>query len=176
MNFVFFICILIVYLFLHFDKILAEKKNLNDIWAVANIQIKRRFDLLDNIADLFKDIKEKNNVDDTVRARNNYFDSETPEEAMRANKQLTSALKRLFAVANNYPAIETSDVFMRFQEQLFRVEKKIFNHAQAYNSSVKKYNYYVSMFPNRYYSKLLGYRKIKFFNTDESELSLKLED
>ena len=186
MNYVFLVCVLLAYAGLNFDKILVEKKNLNKLWDVTNINIKRRFDLLDDIIKLFNNINasdtlnKKINIDYVIRAKNNYSWARTPEEIMRANKELTSALKNLFDFINNssdpdIDNIKVNNIFIDFKQKLFRIEKIVLNHAQTYNASVKKYNYYVSMIPNKYYSKLFGYRKTRFFKTDETEHSLKLD-
>ncbi len=173
MNFVFLICVLLVYLIFSFNKMVDGKNKVDNAWSQVDVQLKRRFDLVPNLVETVKGAAahEKNTLDDVTRARNNYLQSQSPEEIMKANKQMTSALTRLLAVAENYPDLKANVAFTNLQTELSRIEDKIAYSRQFYNDTVMKFNKTILMFPNNLFASTFGFKKIKYFNTDESERS-----
>ena len=178
MNFLFLIGIVLGYLFLNFDKMLVGKKEMEKSWADANIQIENRFDLILDLKNILQnvDIKEKNHLEDVMRARNNYLRAETVSEIVKANRQLNSALKALFSALENYPDLSESISIREFKYQLSRIELRLINAFKNYNMCVKKYNYYIQMNPNRFYVGFFGFYKIKYLESDMLEFTLKKQD
>lgn len=178
MNFLFLIGIVLGYLFLNFDKMLVGKKEMEKSWADANIQIENRFDLILDLKNILQniDIKEKNHLEDVMRARNNYLRAETVSEIVKANRQLNSALKALFSALENYPDLSESISIREFKNQLSRIELRLINAFKNYNMCVKKYNYYIQMNPNRFYVRFFGFYKIKYLESDMLEFTLKKQD
>ena len=178
MNFLFLIGIVLGYLFLNFDKMLVGKKEMEKSWADANIQIENRFDLMLDLKNILQnvDIKEKNHLEDVMRARNNYLRAETVSEIVKANRQLNSALKALFLALEDYPDLSESISIRDFKYQLSRIELRLINAFKNYNACVKNYNDYVQMNPNRFYVGFFGFYKIKYLESDMLEFTLKKQD
>ncbi len=175
MNFLFLIGIVLGYLFLNFDKMLVGKKDMEKAWANANKQIENRFDLMLDLKNIFQnvDIKEKNHLEDIMRARNNYLRAETISEITRSNRQLNSALRSFFLALENHPDLNQSISVREFKNQLSRIEMRLINAFKSYNMCVKKYNGYVQMNPNRFYVRFFGVYKIKYLESDMLEFTLK---
>lgn len=174
MNFLFLVGVLIAYFVFVFDKMYSSRSKVNNAWEQVNMQLKRRFDLVPNLVETVKivAVHEKNTLDDVTRVRNNYLQAQTPEEIMRTNRQMTSALERLLIVVENYPDLKTNVSFTNFQQELSRIEDKIIYARQFYNNTVMKYNDSILIFPNNIFAKPFGFRKIKYFNMEESERSI----
>lgn len=178
MNFLFLIGIVLGYLFLNFDKMLVGKKEMEEAWANANKQIENRFDLMLDLKNIFQnvDIKEKNHLEDIMRARNNYLRSETISEIAKADRQLNSALRALFLALKSYPNLIENISVCEFKDQLSRIESRLINAFKSYNMRVKKYNCYVQMNPNRFYVRFFGFYKIKYLESDMLEFTFKKQN
>lgn len=163
------------YLFLNFDKMLVGKKEMEKSWANANIQVENRFDLMLDLKNIFQsiDIKEKNHLEDIMRARNNYLRAETVSEVAKANRQLNSALKALFLALKNYPDLIENISIREFKDQLSRIELRLINAFKNYNACVRNYNDYVQMNPNRFYVSFFGFHKVKYLESDMLEFTFK---
>ena len=175
MNFLFLIGIVLGYLFLNLDKMLIEKKNMEEAWRDANKRIEYRFDLMLELKNIFQnvDIKEKNHLEDVMRARNNYLRSETVSEIVKASRQLSFALQELFLALENYPDLVENISIREFKEQLYRVESRLINSFKSYNMCVQKYNCYVEVSPNKFYVKFFGFSKIKYLEADMLQFTFK---
>lgn len=173
MNFIVLIAVVVVFLVLSFNKMVDRKNKVDNAWGQVDVQLKRRFDLIPNLVETIKGAAahEKNTLEDVIRARNSYLQADSPAEAMKANKQMTSALTRLLAVVENYPDLKANVGFTNLQEELSRIEDKIAYSRQFYNDTVMKYNKIIMIFPNNIFAGMFGFTKEKYFNADESERS-----
>ena len=59
---------------------------------------------------------------------------------VKANDQLQSALKSIFAIAENYPNLKANENFLELQKELSTTEDKISYSRQYYNDSILAYN------------------------------------
>ena len=70
-----------------------------------------------------------------------------PEEAGKAETQLTQALADLRAVAENYPELRATENFQQLQRNLSELEDEIQASRRIYNSNVQSYNTRIQQFP-----------------------------
>ena len=82
------------------------------------MQLKRRFDLIPNLVEIVKGYAnhERNTFEEVTSARTKYLSSNTPEDMMKANGELTQVLGKLFAVAEAYPELKANTNFLELQE------------------------------------------------------------
>lgn len=165
------VVVLIVYSVIMFNNLVANSNRVKNAWSQIEVQLKRRFDLIPNLIETVKGAAghEKGTLEAVVKARSSYMSANTPEQMMNANKEMTSALGRLFAVAESYPDLKANSSFMNLQQELVHTEEKIGYARQFYNDTVMKYNNMVQMFPGNIFAGLYGYKERPFFETDESE-------
>ncbi len=140
-------------------------------------KIQQKFLLIDNLIEIIEKYTEYEKIifDNIEQIRNYYFEAQTPEEKMQITKQMSIELKRLFNAAENYPKLQANFAFTNFEQKISKIEDKIDYLSQNYNEAVKKYNESTLIYPNNFLSKPFGFRKIKYFNTDELQRSTTLK-
>ena len=114
-----------------------------------NAQLKRRADLIPNLVETVKGYAahESGTLEAVIAARNGVTAAKTPEDAMKANGQLTGALRQLFAVSESYPELKANANFQQLQNQLEETENKIVYARQSYNDCVLTFNNAIQTFP-----------------------------
>ena len=98
------------------------KNTVDGAFADIDVQMKKRFDLVENLVNTVKGYAthEKETLSQVIAARSGYNNATTTEEKVQAANMLTNTLKTLFAVSEAYPdfakksiAVEAS--FMPFK-------------------------------------------------------------
>jgi LemA protein len=165
------VAIILLWLIASYNRFVVLKNRIDNAWSQIDVQLKRRFDLIPNLIETVKGYAkhEKKVFTDVTAARTAVMNATTLPEKAKANNQLSSTLKSLFAVAENYPKLEANANFMMLQEELSGTESKIAYARQAYNDSVLSYNNGVQMFPGSVIAGMFNFKQREFFKTDEVE-------
>jgi len=142
----------------YYNKIIRYENRIDNAWAQIDVQLKRRADLIPNLVESVKGYMkhEREVLENVTRARVSLLQAETPQENIRADHQLTGALKTLFAVAENYPSLKANENFLQLQDELSHTENKISYARQRYNDSVLAFNNAIETFPGRTIAGLMG--------------------
>jgi LemA protein len=85
------------------------------------------------------------------------------------DKQLTSTLRTVFAMAENYPQLQASANFLQLQGSLNETEEQIAAARRAFNAAVTEYNNGCEMFPLTIAARMMGYKTKLWFEASESE-------
>jgi len=165
------VAIILIWLIAAYNRFIVLKNRIDNAWSQIDVQIKRRFDLIPNLIETVKGYAkhEKKVFTDVTAARTAVMNATSLPEKAKANNQLTSTLKSLFAVAEAYPTLQANQNFMMLQEELSGTESKIAYARQAYNDSVLSYNNGVQMFPGSMIAGMFNFKQREFFKTDEVE-------
>lgn len=145
-----------------------------EAWSDITVQLKRRADLIPNLVNAVKGYAahESGVFEAVTKARAAVASAADagPAAAAKAEGELTSTLKSLFAVAENYPDLKASQNFQDLQNQLTDTEDKISASRRFYNSVVTAFNTKRKVFPTNIFANMLGFTTDKeFFNVDEAE-------
>ena len=83
-----------------YNNLLKARNRVKDQWAQIDVQLKRRFDLIPNLVETVKGYAkhESETLENVVKARNTYLAAATPEDAMKADGELTQAISKLFEI------------------------------------------------------------------------------
>ena len=130
------------------NKFIRLSSYVDNQYSQIDVQLKRRYSLIPNIVETVKGYAahEKDTLEAVISARN-YASSQTGIEEIEANKNLNSALTKLFAISENYPDLKANTNFLNLQKELIDTEEKIAKARQFYNDTVTKYNIAVQSFP-----------------------------
>ena len=113
---------------------------------------------------------EKGVFEKVTESRASILNATTPHDAAKADGELTSALKSLFAVSENYPELKASQNFTDLQDQITDTEDKIAASRRFYNAVVTQFNTKRKVFPTNIFAGMLGFHTDKeFFDVSESE-------
>src|ERR1041385_4738786 len=88
-----------------FNNFVRLRNRADNAWAQVDLQLKRRYDLIPNLVETVKGYAshEREVFENVTNARSQGISAQTVEQQGQAENQLSSALRRLFAVAEAYP-------------------------------------------------------------------------
>ena len=132
-----------------YNGLVASRNRVDNAWHQIDVQLKKRHDLIPNLVETVKGYAahEKSTLDMVTNARSKVAAAATLGEQVRAENQLTQALRGLLAIAEAYPDLKANQNFLMLQEELAGVESKIAYARQFYNDSVMAYDTRRQSFP-----------------------------
>ncbi len=143
-----------------FNRLVALRNRVDNAFSQIEVQLKRRYDLIPNLIETVKGYMahERETLEAVINARNQAAsglqnaaahsgDADAMVALAGAEKGLTGALGRLFALAEAYPDLKANQNMAQLTEELTSTENKIGFARQAYNDSVTQYNTYRQTFP-----------------------------
>ncbi len=142
-----------------------------EAWSGISVQLKRRHDLIPNLvnavkgyaaheSEVFKAVAEARSVSmEAIR-------SNDVNAVMSAEKGLSQALGRLFAVAENYPELKANENFLHLQHSLSDLENEIQMARRYYNGASRDQNNRIQQFPGNLVAGSFGFRKFEYFELD----------
>jgi LemA protein len=143
-----------------------------EAWSDITVQLKRRYDLIPNLVNTVQGYAthEKTVFEDVTEARANALSAHTVADTAKAENQIQTALKSLFAVSENYPDLKANQGFLDLQAQLVDTEDKIQASRRFYNGMARDFNTKKKTFPTNIFAKKLGFTTDKdFFEVDGAE-------
>lgn len=137
-------------------------------WSDIDVQLKRRYDLIPNLVETVKGYAthESETFLKLTQARAAAMGAQTPGDKAKAEGELSTAMKSIFAVAENYPDLKASDNFMQLQQQLAEIEDNIQAARRFYNGAVRDLNTRIEIFPNNLMATMFNVKKMEFFGLD----------
>lgn len=160
------VIILILLFFVGSYNLLVRSRNrVKNGWYQIDVQLKRRVDLIPNLVETVKGYAahEREIFARIAEARALVMGAKGPAEAAKADNQLSTTLKTLFAVVENYPDLKANQNFLRLQEELGHTENKIAFARQFYNDVVMDYNNRVQMFPTNIVASIFKFNPAEFY-------------
>lgn len=143
-----------------YNRLVTLRNRVDNAFSQIEVQLKRRHDLIPNLVETAKGYMahERDTLEAVIQARNqavsglqgvsgNPGDHEAVMALAGAEKGLSGALGRMFALAEAYPELKANQNMMQLTEELTSTENKISFARQGYNDSVTSYNTYRQTFP-----------------------------
>ena len=165
------VAILAVWIIATYNKLVTERKKVQNSWSQIDVQLKRRSDLIPNLVNSVRGYMkhESGTLERVMEARNKAVNAGSPNQRMEAEGELSGVLGRLFAVMENYPDLKANQNVMSLQNELTQTEDKIAYSRQFYNDITMKYNTAIEVFPGNIIANLFGFESFEFFQIPESE-------
>lgn len=156
-----------------YNSLVSMKNVIGNAYADIDVQMKKRFDLVENLVNTVKWYAEheKGTLEELTNARTKWMNATTPTEKNDANNMLAGALKTLFATSENYPDLKANQNFLDLQKQLTDIEEQIAGSRRYYNATIKDYNTGLEQFPSNIIAKMFGFQQVEtyFSITNEAE-------
>jgi LemA protein len=154
-----------------YNSLVRLRTRAKEAWSDIDVQLKRRYDLIPNLLETVKGYAthEKEVFEKVTEARSQAMQATTPVEQGKAENQLSSTLKSLFAVSENYPQLKASDNFLELQRELRDTEDKIQASRRFYNSNVRELNIKTESFPSNIVASIFGFVKMEFFEIEDNQ-------
>lgn len=156
----------------YYNRIIVLSNRIDNAWAQIDVQLKKRADLVPNLVETVKGYMkhEQKAIEVVTKARERMMSAGGVEEKIKAGRELTAALKTIFALAENYPNLKANENFKLLQEQLDGIESKIAYARQFFNDSALSYNNIISTIPGRWFAGWMGRTAQKpYFEVTEEE-------
>jgi LemA protein len=152
------------------NSIISLRNRCDEAWSGIDVQLKRRHDLVPNLVESVKGYAshERETFEKVTQARAAAMQASGPEEASKAESQLTAALGGLRVVAEQYPQLRATENFQQLQRQLSELEDEIQASRRIYNSNVQQYNTRIQQFPGSMIANQGGFTAKAFFEISEA--------
>ncbi|MBO7718239.1 LemA family protein [Candidatus Saccharibacteria bacterium] len=155
-----------------YNSLVQLDERVNEAWSDITVQLKYRADLIPNVLETVKGYAkhEKETFQMVTEARTAAMGAKTVKQAAEAEKEMQTALGRIFAIAESYPELKANQNFVKMQEQLQDVEDKIQAARRFYNAGAKELNTKIKTFPTNLINSMIGHFKRRdYFEVAESE-------
>jgi LemA protein len=151
------------------NSIINLSQRCGEAWSGIDVQLKRRHDLVPNLVESVKGYAshESETFEKVTQARAAAMQASGPEEAGKAEGQLTAALGGLRVVAEQYPQLRATENFQQLQRQLSELEDEIQASRRIYNSNVQQYNTRIQQFPGSIIANQGGFTAKEYFEITE---------
>ena len=163
------IALLVIATIVMYNRLVTLKNNRENAFADIDVQLKLRFDLIENLVNTVKAYAthEKETLQKITDARTNFMHSHSVEGKIEANNQLTGALKSLFAVVESYPDLKANENFLQLQSELSDIENKLAAARRFFNAMTREFNTAIQTFPSNLIAKNFGFSAVEFFELDD---------
>ncbi len=131
------------------NKIVSLEETVNNAWSDIDVQLRMRFDLVDNLVETVKWYAkhEKDTFKEVIEARNRFTTATDVKSKAEADNMLTTSLKSIFALAEAYPELKANENFLSLQSELSDIENKIASARRYFNAATREYNTLIKQFP-----------------------------
>ncbi len=153
-----------------YNKLVTFKNRYKNAFSQIEVQLKRRYDLIPNLVETAKGYMkhESETLEAVIAARNQAAgglqqaagDPGNPEAMaglMGAERVLTGAMGKFFALSEAYPDLKANQNMMQLSEELTSTENKVSFARQAFNDSVTTYNTIKQTFPAVVFAGMFGH-------------------
>jgi LemA protein len=163
--------LIVIILFSYFNRFAVLGNRIDNSLSQIDVQLKRRADLIPNLVESVKGYMkhEKAAIKAVTDARKALVSAEGIEKRVKANSQLESALKTIFAIAENYPNLKANENFLELQRELTTTEDKVAYARQYYNDSILSYNNLCKTFPGAFFAGIFGKKPREYLQITEGE-------
>ena len=163
------VALIIVYLILLYNGLVAKRQQCNEAFAGVDVQLKQRQNLVPNLVETVKGYAthEQETLNNVIEARNAAMKASGPTDSAQAENVLSASLGKLFALAESYPDLKANTNFLQLQKELSSIEDKIAAARRFYNSAVGDFNTAVEQFPASMLASGWGFSQRDFFDLGE---------
>jgi hypothetical protein len=146
-----------------FNTLRAQRERVRRGWANIDVELKRRADLIPNIAECVKGARahERDTHELLARMRAQYAVS--PQAVRQGEAAVEGLALSVAAIAERYPDLKTNDNFLALQHELSRTESRIALARTYYNGLVTAFNARIAVFPDSVLAAVGGLRRFAFF-------------
>lgn len=168
------IIVLVAWFIKCYNGLVQLRNKVKNAFSQIDVQLKRRFDLLPNLAETVKGYAahESGIWEEFGKARGLYQSASKSGDAQgmaQANESLGGVISRLMVVTEQYPELKADAQFQSLMNEMTETEKPIAYARQFYNDVVQKYNNKIEMFPSNIVANMFKFEQAKFFEIVKEE-------
>ena len=163
---------LIVIIFMsYYNRFVVLGNRIDNSLSQIDVQLKRRADLIPNLIETVRGFAKHETaaIKAVTDARKALVGAKGIEDKVKANNQLESALKTIFAIAEGYPDLKANTNFLELQRELASTEDRVAYSRQFYNDSILTYNNMCQKVPANIFAKMYGKSPREYLKIAEVE-------
>lgn len=162
----------LLYIISTYNSLVRHRNMTREGWSGISVQLRRRVDLIPNLVETVKGYAahEKSVFADVAARRSMSMQAGSVADQAQAEKTLSGALGRLFAVVEAYPDLKADAGYRNLQEELSSIEDEIQMARRYYNGAARELNNRVESFPGVLVAGPFGFKTEPYFElSDPSE-------
>lgn len=154
-----------------FNQLIRVRVNVDKSWANIDVLLKQRYDEIPKLVKVCEGYMthERQTLESVTKARTMYLEAKTPGQIAKADSELATALKSLFAVSENYPNLKANEGFMQLQQRVSYLENQIADRREFYNDSVAVFNTRIQQIPDVVVARMMNYQPAEMYKVAEAE-------
>ena len=159
------VAVLLLWVIGTYNGMVKGKVRVEEAFSTIDVYLKKRYDLIPNIVETVKGYAkhERETLDAVISARAKALGSNSIEDKIEAEKGLSGALGRLFALSEAYPDLKANTNFLELQGELKQMEGEVASARKFYNAVVKEFNIRVRSFPGNLIAGMFGFTSQPLF-------------
>jgi len=154
-----------------YNRLVAGRNLARQGYADIDVQLKRRADLVPQLVEAVRGYAayEKALLTAVTAARSAALAPQKPAARFAAERSLGSGIRQLVLLQESYPQLKADASFLDLSKRLVEVEDQLQFARRFYNGAVKQYVTRLESFPDVVVAKMLGFRPMPFFESDERD-------
>ena len=152
-----------------YNRLVSDRNLARQGYADIDVQLKRRADLVPQLVEAVRGYAayEKALLTAVTEMRSAAAAPQKPEARFGIERSLGAGLRQLVLLQESYPQLKADKTFLNLQQKLVETEDHLQFARRFYNGAVKQYATRLESFPDIVVAKLLRFRPMPFFETDE---------
>ncbi len=149
-----------------YNNIIRLRNHRQNSFADIDVLLRQRHDLIPQLVETVKGYAghEKEVFTKVTAARSAAMSATTIDDKIKAEQELSSALKGLRVQVEAYPDLKANQNFLQLQEKLGDIEDRLADSRRYFNSATTAYNNAVESFPGNLIASNFGFSREVFFD------------
>lgn len=174
-----YVCLLsVLYAVLLYNGLVRVRERISKSWAMIEVQLKRRADLILRLAAVVKGYADHEKEvqaglaelrADALSGRAHTPRKREVSDAQRVADGQTALLTRVLAVVEAYPELKANELYLNLQRELSDAEDRIALARSFYNDTVTAYNERIATLPDVLFARLMAMGRIGHYEIEAFE-------
>lgn len=153
-----------------YNKIVKHKNHIKFSKKNIDVQLKKRFEALPNIASVVKKyLSHESEIHTTIASLRSSYKTASGAAKIDLENQLSNLLGNLAVSFENYPELKSNESVIHLQRSINEFAEQISASQRAYNNSVLTYNDSISTFPSNIVASIFGFKEEIYLNIISEE-------
>ena len=146
------------------------RNNYEEAFSSIDVQLKKRYDLIPNLVETVKGYaKHEAETLEKVVAMRGGNGTASASDVVKADAEVTKALKSINIVAERYPELKANSNFAQLSSELSVIESQLADYRRYYNAKIKAFNTAREIFPKSIIANMMRLEKQPYFELDSAE-------
>jgi LemA protein len=166
-----FLLVLVYFVVSIYNRLVAARNDVRNLWRQIDVQLKRRYDLIPNLVQAVKDVMswEQETLTQVIEARGQAVRADGAAAKNKAEGILDQALGRLMAVVERYPELKSNANVAQLKADLTQTENAIAGARGVYNNSVRDYSNLRESIPTNIVAAMFNFEPAAYFEAAEGD-------